>query len=205
MKDFAKKMTKKAKSGIDSAGSFLSDLPIIGDYQNKERRRDADRKLRESIAVSLETARKRIIEIERLLLRKGKLTDLPYVDVAANRLQTLIDRIHTAPSGYAGFFDREAIREPELEKLHQFDERIAASVPEINEKINTMEQCINAGEDYSQALTDLINSLDDLSERMDQRKEAIRSVGEEVAAIAEISETPPSGTPTTPPDDSFVD
>ncbi len=205
MKDFAKKMTKKAKSGIDSAGSFLSDLPIIGDYQNKERRRDADRKLRESIAVSLETARKRIIEIERLLLRKGKLTDLPYVDVAANRLQTLIDRIHTAPSGYAGFFDREAIREPELEKLHQFDERIAASVPEINEKINTMEQCINAGEDYSQALTDLINSLDDLSERMDQRKEAIRSAGEEVAAIAEISETPPSGTPTTPPDDSFVD
>jgi DNA repair exonuclease SbcCD ATPase subunit len=205
MKDFAMKMTKKAKSGIDSAGSFLSDLPIIGDYQNKERRRDADRKLRESIAVSLETARKRIIEIERLLLRKGKLTDLPYVDVAANRLQTLIDRIHTAPSGYAGFFDREAIREPELEKLHQFDERIAASVPEINEKINTMEQCINAGEDYSQALTDLINSLDDLSERMDQRKEAIRSAGEEVAAIAEISETPPSGTPTTPPDDSFVD
>ena len=187
MKDFTQKVMGKAQEGIDAASSLLSDLPVIGDYQDKERRREADRRLRENIARSLESARKRIVEIERLLLRKGKLTDLPYVDIAATRLQTLIDRIRTAPSGYAGFFDMETIREPELEKLHQFDERIAATVPEIEAKIDAMEASIQAGEDYSQTLVDLIQELDDLGERLDHRKEAIRAVSEDVAPLSDQS------------------
>ena len=191
MKDFVDKATQKAQAGIDYASSIFADLPVIGDYQDKERRREADRRLRESIATSLESARKRIVEIERLLLRKGKLTDLPYVDVAANRLQTLIDRIRTAPSGYAGFFDLETIREPELEKLHQFDERIAASIPEINSEIDAMQQAIEAGEDYSGNLVTLIKELDDLGERLDHRKEAIRAVDQEAGHIPETSTLAP--------------
>jgi DNA repair exonuclease SbcCD ATPase subunit len=187
MKEFTQKVVSKAQEGVDAASSFLSDLPVIGDYQDKERRREADRRLRESIARSLESARKRVIEIERLLLNKGKLTDLPYVDVAANRLQTLIDRIRTAPSGYAGFFDMETIREPELEKLHQFDQGIAATVPEIETRIDAMQQAIEGGEDYSQHLVELIRELDDLGERLDHRKEAIRSVAEEAPSLSEQS------------------
>jgi hypothetical protein len=187
MKDFVDKATQTAQAGIDKASSFFSDLPVIGDYRDKEMRREADRRLRETIAVSLESARKRIVEIERKLLNKGKLTDLPYVDVAATRMQTLIDRIRTAPSGYAGFFDMETIREPELEQLHQFDQRIAASIPEINNRIDEVEQAIDAGEDYAQPLTGLINDLDDLGERMDHRKEVIRAAANDASSLPETS------------------
>ena len=189
MKDFAKKVSQKAQSGIDASSSFLSNLPLIGDYQDKERRRDADRQLREMIAVSLETARKHVIETERLLLRKGKLSDLPYVDVAANRLQTLVDRVRTAPSGYAGFFDRNRIRQPELEKLRKFDEGIASSIPAITEKIEEMKQHITASEDYAASLTELINQLDDLSERLDRRKEALLAVAEAATPMEKAAET----------------
>ena len=187
MKDLINKATQTAQSGIDSASSIFADLPIIGDYRDKERRREADRRLRESIAVSLEAARKRVVEIERSLLNKGKLPDLPRVDMAATKLQNLIDRIKTAPSGYAGFFAAEKIREPELEKLRQFDERIAASVPAINEDIDRMEQAVDAGEDYTPALKDLLNNLGELDERMDHRKEAIRAAGAETASLPETS------------------
>ncbi len=187
MKDLINKATQTAQSGIDSASSIFADLPIIGDYRDKERRREADRRLRESIAVSLETARKRVVEIERSLLNKGKLPDLPRVDMAATKLQNLIDRIKTAPSGYAGFFAAEKIREPELEKLRQFDERIAASVPAINEDIDRMEQAVDAGEDYTPALKDLLNNLGELDERMDHRKEAIRAAGAETASLPAAS------------------
>ncbi len=195
MSEFTDNLTEKAKAGIDSANAFLADLPIISEYRDKERRREADRRLRSSIAASLEGARKRIIAIERILLNKGKLTDLPYVDVAANRLQTLIDRVRTAASGYAGFFDMEKIQEPELEKLYQFDQRLAASVPEIQEKIETMAQAIASGEDYSQSLVDLIQALDDFGERLDYRKEAIRAVASGVSSLSDTSsldEAPPS-------------
>ncbi len=191
MKDIINKATQQAQAGLDYAGSIFDELPIIGAYRDKEMRREADRRLRETIAVALESARKRIVNIEHTLLIKGKLTDLPYVDVAATRLQTLIDRIRTAPSGYAGFFDMETIREPELEQLHQFDQRIAASVPEINERIEEMEQSIDAGEDYANALATLIRDIDDLSERMDHRKEAIRAVGNSTASLPETSDAAP--------------
>ena len=187
MKDLINKATQTAQAGIDSASSIFADLPIIGDYRDKERRREADRRLRESIAVALESARKRVVEIERSLLNKGKLPDLPRVDMAATKLQNLIDRIRTAPSGYAGFFAAEKIREPELEKLRQFDERIAASVPAIDEDIERMEQAVEAGEDYTPALKDLLNNLGELDERLDHRKEAIRAAGAETAALPEAS------------------
>jgi DNA repair exonuclease SbcCD ATPase subunit len=187
MKDLINKATQTAQAGIDSASSIFADLPIIGDYRDKERRREADRRLRESIAVALESARKRVVEIERSLLNKGKLPDLPRVDMAATKLQNLIDRIRTAPSGYAGFFAAEKIREPELEKLRQFDERIAASVPAIDEDIERMEQAVEAGEDYTPALKDLLNNLGELDERLDHRKEAIRAAGAETGALPEAS------------------
>ncbi len=187
MKELAQRLANQAQETARSASSFLSDLPILGDYQDKERRREADRRLRETIARHLEASRKRIVEIERLLLNKGKLPDLPHVDVAANRLQTLIDRIRTAPSGYAGFFDMETIREPELEKLHQFDERLAASVPEIDKHIEAMETSIRAGEDYSQELVNLIRTIDDLGDRMDHRREAIRAMSEETQSLPDTS------------------
>ena len=198
MKDFVDKATQTAQAGIDKASSFFSDLPVIGDYRDKEMRREADRRLRETIAVSLESARKRIVELERKLLNKGKLTDLPYVDVAATRMQTLIDRIRTAPSGYAGFFDMETIREPELEQLHQFDERIAASIPAINDRIDEVEQAIDEGEDYAQPLTELIKDLDDLSERMDHRKEVIRAAANDASSLPETSVTQPEATASNP-------
>ncbi|HID33513.1 MAG TPA: hypothetical protein EYP25_02905 [Anaerolineae bacterium] len=187
MKEFTQKVVSKAQEGVDTASSFLSDLPIIGDYHDKERRREADRRLREGVARAMENSRQRIIEIERLLLNKGKLTDLPYVDVAATRLQTLIDRVRTAPSGYAGFFDMEAIREPELAKLHQYDQGIAAAAPEIDARIDAMQQAIEAGEDYASSLTALIREIDDLGERLDHRKEAIRALGAGASSLPPAS------------------
>ena len=199
MKDFIDKATKTAQAGIDSATDIFSDLPVIGDYRDKERRRDADRRLRESIAVALESARKRVVEIERTLLNKGKLPDLPRVDMAAAKLQLLIDRIRTAPSGYAGFFDAEKIREPELEKLRQFDERIAASAPAIDEDIDQLAQAVEAGEDYTPALKRLLNHLGELDQRLDHRRVAIRAMEAETSALPEAS-TVEDASPAAPED-----
>lgn len=181
--------TKRAKAGMGSVEKFVSNLPVIRDYQNKELRREADRKLRETTARHLEAARKRLIDTERTLLNKGKLTSLPVVDIAATRLQTLVDRIKTAPAGYAGFFSAEKIREPELEKIHKFDEGIAGSIPEINEKIDALNHAVEAGDDYAEILRSLLVDLQDLGDRMDMRKDAILAAGDDTPALPETSET----------------
>ncbi len=176
MKDLTQKTLSKAQASVEATHSFLSDLPILGDYQDKERRRDADQRLRESIAKRLDAARAQVVEIEHLLLRKGKLTALPYVDVAANRLQLLVDRVRTAARGYRGYFDAESLREEELQRLFEFDQRLVTQLPVIDQHIEALRQAVDAGEDYSPPLITLIRSLDDLDQRLDHRMEAIHAL-----------------------------
>ncbi len=176
MKDLTQKALSKAQAGMEATHGFLSDLPVLGDYQDKERRRDADRRLREGIARHLDGAREQVVEIEHLLLRKGKLTALPYVDVAANRLQVLVDRVRTAARGYRGYFDAETLGEEGLQRLFEFDQRLAAQLPVIDQRIEALRQAVDAGEDYSPPLIALIRAVDELGQRLDHRMEAIHAL-----------------------------
>ncbi|MCS7040097.1 MAG: FCD domain-containing protein, partial [Caldilineales bacterium] len=42
-------LTDHARAGLSAAGGLLDRLPVIGDYRSKEKRREADRRLREAI------------------------------------------------------------------------------------------------------------------------------------------------------------
>ena len=46
----------------------------------------------------------------------------------STRLQTLIDRIRTAAYGYAGFFDLQRVKEPELDRLAAFDKALVRPI-----------------------------------------------------------------------------
>ena len=171
----------RAKAGIDTVGSkvggLMENLPVIGDYRNKEMRREADKRLRESIAKILETYRSKLTGLERDMVNAGRLRDLPGLERAVGRLQLLIDKIRTAAYGYAPFFDLDKVREPELERLASFDQAIADRVPSINERITALNQAIAANEGVQSALDSLLVTLNDLNEQFEQRKAAITEAG----------------------------
>ena len=70
----------RAKSGMDSLGSFLGNLPVIGDYRDKETRREADERLREGVARRLESYRRKLTGLQRHLTVSGMLQQLPDLD-----------------------------------------------------------------------------------------------------------------------------
>jgi len=165
----------KAKAGMSSIERAVSGLPVLGDYRNKELRRAADRRIRQKMARRLESYRRKLTTIQRDLVSAGQLRSLPELERAVGRLQLLIDRIKTAASGYAGFFDAERVREDELQQIINFDTTISQKIPEINEAINALNQAVQSGQGYAEALDALMNKLAELHEQFDQRQDAINA------------------------------
>jgi DNA repair exonuclease SbcCD ATPase subunit len=171
-------LLEKAKASMGVVERAISGLPGVRDYREKELRREADRRLRQRLARRLESSRRKLTSLQRDLVSAGQLRALPEMERAVGRIQLLIDRIKTAASGYAGFFDAEKVREEELQQIIDFDESIAQRIPKINEHIDALNQAIQTGEGYDEALDALMNTLNELHEQFDQRQEAIHAAAE---------------------------
>jgi len=163
----------QAQQGMTQLEGMVSGLPVISDYRSKEMRRDADKKLRESIAATLENERRKLTGLQRDLVTAGRLRDLPEMERAVGRLQLLIDRIRTAAYGYAPFYDAQEIREAELDRLIAFDQQMASQIVILNERINILAATVDSGEGFDAALDALMNDLTLLHEQFDQREQVI--------------------------------
>ena len=163
----------QAQQGMTQLEGIVSGLPVISDYRSKELRRDADKKLRESIAATLETERRKLTGLQRDMVTAGRLRDLPEMERAVGRLQLLIDRIRTASYGYAPFYDAQEIREAELDRLIAFDQQMASQIVIIGERIDILGAALGSGEGFDAALDALLNDLILLHEQFDQREQVI--------------------------------
>src|SRR3954471_19695957 len=124
-----------AKANMGALERLLKGLPGIRGYVDKELRRDADKRLRDLIALQLEEQKQALLALQNKLLKGGGLAWLDDVDGAVQKLQTLIDRIKTASYGYAGLFDAVKIREQELDALNKFDVALAGRVVAVENAV----------------------------------------------------------------------
>ena len=111
----------KAEQSMGAIERLLKGLPLVREYNDKELRREADRRLRQLLVTELEQEKQRLYDVQKKLLRAGGLAWIDDADGAIQRLQTLIDRIKTASYGYAGLFAAVKIQEAQLDALHRFD------------------------------------------------------------------------------------
>jgi hypothetical protein len=154
---------------------FISGLPGIKGYREKELRREADKQVRDSLAHALEERRSKITALQGELLSVGGLLWLDDVERVVGRLQLLIDRIRTAAYGYAGFFDVQRVKEAELDRLAQFDQALFEELPKLDEAIAGLEQAVQANEGLKEAIKAVGDLLAGLNETFGRRVEAMRS------------------------------
>jgi hypothetical protein len=111
----------------DQRGGFvklLSKIPGFKGYMEKETRRDADKLVRDAIASRFAAQLDRLSEVQMDLIPNGGFEFLDDVEQAAVKLRTFIDRVKTAPRGYAGLFDAVQVKEDQLEQLYNFDAQL---------------------------------------------------------------------------------
>ena len=88
----------KAQEGMGAIERLLKGLPIVREYNDKELRREADQRLRQTLATELEQQKQRLYDAQKNLLRAGGLAYMDDAGGAIQKLQTLIDRIRSPPA-----------------------------------------------------------------------------------------------------------
>lgn len=164
-----------AKERMGAIERLLKGLPGISGYVDKELRRDADKRLRETIAGELEVSKQALFTVQQRLLEGKGLMWLDNIDRAVQKLQILIDRIRTASYGYAGLFDPVRIREEELNALYRFDAALAERAVDVRLAVQSVAAAVETEGDVAAAARKLTDLLDELNTLYNKRHEAVQS------------------------------
>ena len=164
---------ESAKQQMGAVERLLKGLPGISGYVDKDLRRDADKRVRESIALELGQSKASLMDAQNALLKSGGLALIDDVDEAVVKLGTLIDRIKTASYGYAGLFDPVRIKEGQLDALYRFDTALAQQVGAINAAIAALAQAIDERGNVAAATAALTKTVAAMNQLFDRRREAI--------------------------------
>jgi hypothetical protein len=163
----------KAKEEMGAIERLLKGLPIIRGYVNKELRRDADYRLRQTLTEELNAEKGRLYVLQQKLLSGSGLRFIEAVDGVIQKLQTLADRVRTASYGYAGLFNAVRIREEQLDALHRFDVALANRTYEIREGIDQLSNAIESEEGIEGAIDALNTKMVEFSRLFDERHRAV--------------------------------
>lgn len=99
-------------------------VPGVAGYQDRERRRDADKAVRDRIVALLARCRQLVSDRMNEISRaggQGSLDTVGKLERVNTQLERIEDEIRYAPQGYAGWFDREGIALEDLERLFEHD------------------------------------------------------------------------------------
>ncbi len=114
-------MYQKVSGGMDPFTKLASYIPGFSGYVERENRRAADKLVRDTVARRFDELWKRLSDLQSELVSAGKIEYVDDLEKAGIQLRTFIDKIRTAPRGYAGVFDAVKINQKELEQLYNVD------------------------------------------------------------------------------------
>jgi hypothetical protein len=166
-----------ARSQMGAVEKLLKGLPGISGYIDKELRRDADKRVRETIATALDQSKAALIGVQNALLKSGGLALMDDVNAALVNLQTLADRIKSASYGYAGLFDPVRIKEQQLDALVRFDRALAQQVGVVNERIAALAQAVKEKAGVDVAIEQLNRTVNELNALFVKRSQAVEQPG----------------------------
>lgn len=124
----------------DKLSRLASVIPGYAGYVDRDRRRDADKRLRVRVADYLGEAVDQLQALEARLSRELKLDDITEVDRAASDVRAIRSRCEHAEYGASGIFDQEAIDSTKLAALYEHDLKLlelAEAVVERSHKVAT--------------------------------------------------------------------
>lgn len=165
MPDFMDKM-KEQRSWLEW---LVGKVPGYSGYKAKEMRREADSLLRDHIIIKLKEQLSRAENVTSQLLTGPGISQLDDMGRGNSRLQTLIDKVDSAPQGYSGFFDAIRIKEAELDALYEFDYNMLMQVEVLTDAINSVQSALNQEGNLPGAVQLYIDTVTELSNRFDTR------------------------------------
>lgn len=164
-----------AERGRQRLARLAERVPGFRGYGRQEARREADRLLRAHVADQLAEQRRNLEDVQAALLDANLLRDLPPVEAAIVRLQTLADEVRTGSYSYAGWLTAANVGEAELDALYDHDLALAEGVDWLASHLQRLSDAIARADEaaFQATLGDLNDTIDRLAEQIVRRREAM--------------------------------
>lgn len=154
---------------------FLNSIPGYGGYRSKEKRRDADRLIRERLAQDYGQLADRLGRLATRFADERDLTAVRVITKPHSRLVTFRDRVRTATYGYAPLFGETEVDEGALDQIAAFDRSLADGLQPLGEQIEALEQSAPGTDEFITQTAHLAALVEGLHERFAGREELIES------------------------------
>jgi hypothetical protein len=164
----------KVTEGKDLLGKIRNFLSGFVGYIKREDRREADKILRESIALRYETQWSRISGLQRQLIGGGQVELLDDLEASAIKLRGFIDRVKGATYGYAGFFDAVRINQTELDKLYAYDLALLENAEKLAHAVDNVETSMGS-DGLPAAIRNLVSLSQEAVDAYERRDEVLLS------------------------------
>ncbi len=164
---------QKVSSQQDPFKKLASYIPGFDGYINRQNRRDADKLLRDTVARRFEEQWKRTSQLQSDMVSSGMIAYVDDMEKAALQLRTFIDKITTAPRGYAGLFDAVKINEKELEAIYQFDAAFFDLAEQVGRGLDNVEASLGDPAALPAAIRNVTTLARQAVETYNRRSEAV--------------------------------
>lgn len=162
-------------SGLARATERLASLiPGYTGYKSRERLREEDRAVRESVVRSLALTMGRLERALASVIRSLPSRDVEAADKVLRTLSRQRDRIRFAPVGYSSLFARKEIHELELDGVLALDVQLWAALEELDRLAASWDESARRGENSwpSREIHDAVSEIESV---IDERESHLRS------------------------------
>ncbi len=172
MTDFYQKITNVQGTLED----VVRRIPGFRGYFERQDRRAADRLLREHLVRVFEEQLGEFSRLQQQLVAMGGLTHMERVQAIDTQLRTFIDRIRTAPQGYAGVFDSVKITPDSLASVYAFDNALLAYQDQFSAGLQELAGAIGSAEALAGVLEQLESIVREANNAFRRRVETLQGL-----------------------------
>jgi len=160
----------KAQTGLLEKIELV--IPGFRGYKEKELRRESDRLLRNLIYQKLSDAEAQVKDAYRALVNEGASEAWDDTDHLIARMDRINERINHSEYGYAGFFDAIKVREPDLDRMMDYDDKLLEMSETIAKAAFDLKDSVRLQEARGK-VTDAMKAVNALETAYNGRKQVI--------------------------------
>ena len=168
---------QKVTSQQDPFKKLAAHIPGFSGYIERQNRRDADKLLRDTVARRFDEQWQRTSQLQSDMVSSGMIAYVDDMEKAALKLRTFIDKIGTAPRGYAGLFDAVKINEAELQAIYQFDAAFFDLAEQVGHALDNVEASMGDQAALPAAIRNVTSLARLAVETYNKRSEAVTGDG----------------------------
>src|SRR5206468_4042331 len=131
-------------------------------YKEREIRRESDKLLRNQIYQKLSSAEAQAKDTYRSLVNQGLNDTWDDTDHLMARLDRVVERINHSEYGYAGFFDVTKVKEPDLDRMIDYDLQLLHMTDSVTTAIQGLKEAVDNGhvQDAKGKISDAMKAVD---------------------------------------------